>query len=397
MASANRKIHEFFKPKQQSTENAPGDPPNRLVIKSSDDEESHSDTSLEDLADLLQFKGPKIALYQGNSSPKPSKATRSRDGRKYPTSPASPIVAKPKYQFDLKKLVSQAEIANATEESAIRVKAILDGDPLAASTPPCCNPPDAHSEIVGSLAADGDNLKMEKVLQAVKRTEATHTESRWCFFKLSEEKGLVVSSLSTSKVVGEWQGSLTDPQLREQLVLSGFARDMILLKDSLPDEYFLWILDEICVEKRTDLQEAYCNMLTASEEQIPRLVHPETIAHIFRKLGAKESSVDLHHKIRPLLGAPSGYEGQDWATLKIVITFMGSLSKHLSEATRSYTLSILARLCADSVVLENIGLLAAIQRAIEQVSQNITSMFWTNSVRRKCLYPVLISRLTLPS
>jgi hypothetical protein len=405
MASGNRKIQEFFKPKAPanpaaslpSTGHVPEVPTSQLIIKSSEDEESNSDTSLEDLADLLQFKSSKCASYQGNNGPKPSKATRSKDGRKYPAYPASPVAAKPKYQFDLKKLVGQAEIANATEESAIRVKAMLDGNPPMASTPPGCNRPDTHSETLGSFAAEEEGAKMEKVLQAVKRTEATHAEKRWYFFDSCEEKKFAVSLFSASKTVGGWQGNIVDPQLREQLILSGFARDMITLKDALPDEFFLWILGEICIERRTDLREAYCNTLAASEEQIPRLIHPETIAHIFRKLGAKETSVDLNQKILLVPEDVSACKGHDYQILRTVIVFIGNISRHLSEVTRSYTISILARLCADGVVLENIGLLAAIRRAIEQVSQSITGMFWIDSVRGKCLCCVLIFRLTSSS
>jgi hypothetical protein len=219
----------------------------------------------------------------------------------------------------------------------------------------------------------------------VRRTEATQSEKRWYFFNLYEEND--ISDFPASNVVDGWKAGIADPWLREQTILSGFAKDMITLKDFLPDEYFLWILDEICIEKRTDLREAYCSTLVASREQIRRLIQPGTIANLFCKLGARKTSVELYHKISLVTQDSPDYESQDWAILKTVITFIGNISRYLSEPVRSYALSILARLCADSVVIGNIGLLAAIQKAIEKISKTISGMFWTNSVRRKYLRP----------
>jgi len=156
---------------------------------------------------------------------------------------------------------------------------------------------------------------------------------------------------------------------------------MVVLEDTLPDELFMWMLDEICIEPREDLRDAYSRILLASTEQAQRLIRPEKIMRIFRRLGAKEAAIDVHKKIKAVPADSSKPHNRDWVLLRDIIAFIGGVSEHLEVVTSSYALCILGKMCVDDIVLENVCLLAAIRKAIEQICKSTENTYWERRVR----------------
>jgi hypothetical protein len=346
------------------------------VIKSSDDEgsESDSDDGLRPLSELLAISKP-----SSNGLPQaPMTPVRHRKSRKTTNFHASPLAVMSKYKFDLNMLVHQVEKHDATEASALRVKALLADDK--AKEPFASNTSSTPNDILGSVLAENEGVHADKILRAVERTEATHTEKGWYFFDLQDHSVLTENPIPTGYVMTSWQESLTSPQTRDGMLLSGFARDMVTFGDSLPDELFVWMLDELCFTSRHDLRQAYCDLLLASSKQAGRLVRPDTITRMFRNLNGKQSSVDAEQPIFPVPEIRRAYEGVDWARLRMVVVFLGQLSEHTVPSTNTHTLLILCRLCADNVVLGNVSLLSAVQDTITRLSKNTDQVSWEISV-----------------
>jgi hypothetical protein len=356
------------------------------IIRSSDDEETDSDSSLEDLADMLKFQSatqrPTSTAANGSET---SKISRLRNRGKPVRGSASPGAVKPKLMFDMKMLVDQAKKSEATEASALRLQALLDETAGSAQDPQTRSPGVNQNEILESVVAEQEGCSVEQVLRAVKRTEAIHANKRWEFFEATKPDTLTVRHFPYDDTVEGWKVDLADPDLREQLVLSGFVRDMVALGDHLPDELFLWILDEICLGSREDFRDAYAKILLASPKQIRQTVRPEIIVHLFQKLGAKGEATDINRKVKSIAGDHAKSEGQDWAVVRNVVIFIGRISEYLSVSTCSSTLCILARLCIDDVVSENIGLLAAAQETIEKISRGIRDEHWQKIVRAEAI------------
>lgn len=402
MAPTNGKIQDYFQrvpsSSKPATEKAvtgvPLEPQKgsyqagQLVIRSSDDEETDSDSSLEDLADMLKFQNAtqRPISTAANSSRTP-KTSRLRDRGK-PTrgpGPASPGEVKPKLMFNMKMLVDQAKKSEATEASALRLQALLDNTAGSAQDPQTRSPGADQNEILESVVAEQEGASVEQVLRAVKRTEAIHVNKKWDFFEALKPDNPTVRNFPYDDTVKSWKVELANPELREHLVLSGFARDMVALGDSLPDELFLWILDEICLGSRDEFYEAYVKILLASPRQIRQTICPETIVYLFRKLGAKEEALDVSRKAKSIAGDHAKSEGQDWTVVRNVIIFIGRISEYLTVSTCSSALCILARLCIDDVVSENVGLLAATQETIEKICRSIGTEHWQKIVRAEAI------------
>lgn len=283
----------------------------------------------------------------------------------------------------MKMLINQAEKDEATEASAQRVNALLSDAAAKSSNVGNKRSSDVNSDLLQLVVEDADEVQTDDVFQALKRTEATIAEKRCYFFDTPSSATLNIWPIPKNKKSEGWQGNLGNPQVREQTVLSGFARDMVTLGDVLPDELFLWMLDEACFEMRDDLQQAYYNILAASPQQLFHLVQPETITSQFRKIGAIGNAVDMHQEVQLVPVRQSVYEGRNWTSLRAFISFLGRISPNVSLASRSHTLSLLVRICVDRAILENLGLLDTVQRSMELTCASIGSVPWEQCVRRQ--------------
>jgi hypothetical protein len=353
-----------------------------IVIRSSDDEESASDAGLEDLADVIgqSANRPSNLAFNGFKSPEKPRPRKRGKGASIPN---SPLAVKPKLKFDMKMLQDQAEESEATEASVLRVKALWDKPAGSSPDSERSDPDFRHHEILESVVAEQDGASVEQVLQAVKRTEAINAEKRWEFFESNVEESTSNRPFPSIEGTNSWKDGLADPGSRQQLVLSDFAKEMVELGDVLPDELLLWMLDEICLERRDDLRETYARLLMASSTQIRRLVLPETIIDLFRKLGAKDAAIDLQKKVRPTPTDNIKRQSRDWSGLSSFVAFIGRASHFLDDVTRSSAMSILTRLCIDELLLENIVLLAAVRKTMEQILSSVRITQWNKTVRHE--------------
>ena len=378
-------LHDTLKPAVQpsSVTQAPD-----RVIKGSDDEDSDSDSdsSLMDLSTLLQTKSSESRSKPATLDFIPSTPVASRAKRNTLDFHSSPLAVLPKYKFDLKSLISHTEKDEATEASSKRVKAMMAPREEAARS--IMMPEDenggakfVHGTLLESVVPDKEDGGMQKVTRALMRTEATLAEKRWDFFDtVGKPSQPGRKPFPNASVPANWEKDLMDPHIRHHTFVSGFAEDMVCYGRSLPDELFLWILDEVCHESQDILRNAYCNVLKESLEQIRRLILPDLIQRKFQDLGSSSAAVDITQVIVPISTPPDQHAKRDWAKLRSLIKLCGQSTKELQQESRIHIICMLLRMSIDNEVLENVDLLDLIQDTIYRLCRYISDEEWDASV-----------------
>ena len=185
-----------------------------VMIRNSDDEESDSDSSLDDIDDLLHSRrvpdpvpsspltdlGSTTPSLPGQSSPEENgrtrRQTRAKVGRNTTNDRYAPS-PQPKYKFDLETLVqrsakherSQAMMGKARETlKAMEKRDVLSAAGIGGDSW------DKREVDVGMVASalkgHCEPNEGEKLMMAIQRTEALQQEKAWSFFERSEEAAL---------------------------------------------------------------------------------------------------------------------------------------------------------------------------------------------------------------
>jgi len=364
----------------------PSNGPWGRVVRSSDDEESDSDESF---PDIFANRPPPAKKAT------PSTPSTSRSG-KLPEPLSSPIAIHSKYKFSLATLVNHAENDKATEESSKRVKAMLESQNNENSnlfvSDPNGNPAKLDGALLESVVTNKEEGGMEKVTRALLRTEATNAEKYWNFFSTQDQQpDPRRRPFPTSAIPQNWKRELSKPAMRTQTFISGFAEDMVHFGQVLPDEIFLWILDEACLESSDVLRTSYLNTLKESREQVQRLISLDLVNKMLRDLGGTSTATTITEKIRPSFKLAGQYSS-DWANLRSVVQFFTGIANSLQQKTREHIICMLLRMSADHVVFKNVDLLDLIQHAIRRLCRYIPSDEWGASVG--VLFSLLIISLT---
>lgn len=348
------------------------------VVRSSDSEESGSDDSLPDI-----FKSTNHLPAPNRAVPSTPTASRHRSTQIPLTSPLA--IHPKKYKFSIASLVDEAAVDKKSEESSKRVKAMLDQQADKStnliSGDSNGEPAKLDGALLESVVSHKEDGGMEKVTRALMRTEATNSDQRWYFFNAeAQQPDSRHQPFPDSAVPANWRRGLLKPAVRKQAFLSGFAEDMIHLGQALPDEIFIWILDEACFESHGVLRTSYLNMLQESTEQIERLLSPDVVNRMLQNLGGTSTATTISEKIRPSIKLPSRYH---WSPANVgsVILFFTRISHILLPETREHIICMLLRMSADHVVFENVDLLVLLQEAIRRLCQDIHSDRWEISVR----------------
>ncbi|KFZ05076.1 hypothetical protein V501_08716 [Pseudogymnoascus sp. VKM F-4519 (FW-2642)] len=323
------------------------------------------------------------------TSQKPTRSTRKlRDTgstTKYRAPPyASPLTVQPKhkYKFSITSLVSQSQRHEATEASAQRAKTILDepGNGEEAGQQ------DDKGTLLESMIADKDADSADKILQAVARTEATSTEKRWYFFDPDSKTPThkpTETPANISKIYQKWNQG--DKIARDSTAASGAMSNVAHAQEELSEEEFLWILETSCIEPATDLEESYFNALLAAPEAIHKYLRPKTVKGMFDLLGALPQATDRKANVEAVGVYKKAYKGREWDTLQRYIKFLGDAAKFATPVTCAYTMSLLARLCADNLVKENYSVLCIVRYAMVELCDAIEKHdAWEISCRKIC-------------
>ncbi|XXH02579.1 phospholipid transporting ATPase [Hypoxylon texense] len=323
-------------------------------IKGSDDEGYDSDNSLESISAFIERKkGP--APYQRDHN----LTTTPKAKRIASTNLKSPLTIQPKPKFDLKYLIDHTRKSNRAEESARRADEFInqgDGDDN-----------DEHNEehltkvqndpvllektAKDLLTGDEEGTKGGKLMRAMHRTKADGSRRLHYFFNL--EQPLVKpprSQFPRKAAKGCWQ-CLANSRTRDQTVILGLPHTIASKGTALPDELFLWVLDEVCVEKNAQLRMQYCNLVTLCRDSIARLVTDAQLYSMLERLGGPKYPRDRKGtKLQSLPKVENPYLRKDWSGVVTFLELLERMAPDLSTPTVVEAIQLLLRMALDPVV-----------------------------------------------
>ncbi|KAL4912224.1 hypothetical protein BDW62DRAFT_195151 [Aspergillus aurantiobrunneus] len=330
------------------------------VVISSDGDESDSVGSLESPDDLLaDFMKPATS-----ATTKPSSVPRVE------TAPRT-------YKNSLESLVMQAVSDNETEARIAKLKASLKDDSDCKTDTSLSNMNNLHEGVLASAIDDGtdDSMGLQRLLDAVRRTEAFDLGKTWSFFDLRTSLPPAPDFPRECICPGTYLAVLREPDSRERAFYSGII-DFALSRESLPDEFVKWIFHSIPSEPRDSLRHAYCRAVKRiSAERMKSLIRPEDIDTLFWQLGARPAALTLSDAIVPDAHPPSNVpEGQlqHHTALISILGIFRDVASLFANDTRNCILSILLRLPLDSALTRNSTLCSEIERAITAVLDAVT-------------------------
>ncbi|KAL4805803.1 hypothetical protein BDV18DRAFT_139879 [Aspergillus unguis] len=342
----------------------------REVVISSDGDESDSVGSIESSEDILA-----MFLTPGSKSqPVEEKKTMTLPEQKSPKKKGVPAwkVKPKKYKNSLSALVTQAVDDYETESGINKLKAQIEAESALRDDAEQVNGSNIHEGTLASAINDGadDSVGLQRLLDAVRRTEAFDLGKSWSFFDLQAPLPPAPDFPRDCVCSGTYLATLREPDSRERAFYSGII-DFAISRDLLPDELIKWIFHSIPSETRDNLRNAYCRTLKRlSAERMEILIRPDDIDTLFWQMGARPEALvrsdlivpDANPSTKPLEPEP-----QHHTALISVLGFFREAASLLADDTRNHILSIILRLSLDPSLTCNTTLCSEIERTIPVV------------------------------
>ncbi|KAL2819993.1 hypothetical protein BJX63DRAFT_428317 [Aspergillus granulosus] len=364
----------------------------REVVISSDGEESDSSASLEPPEELLSFMKPpppKVRFTDDSEMDHDSSASgRALRSRKNPnTRSASHYNPAPRpYKNSLDSLVMQAVSENETEAGIARLRESLKSE--SAQESESRNSKNVHEGILASALDTGtdDSMGLQRLLDAVRRTEAFDLGKSWSFFDLKTPLPPPPDFPRDCVCPGTYLAVLREPESRERAFYSGVL-DFALSRDLLSDELVRWIFFSIPSEPRESLRHAYCRAIKRTKaERIKSSIQPEDIDNLFWYLSARPQALILSDPIVPDTQPNDRLESQPQhhTALISVLDVFREAADLFSSDTRDRILDILLRLPLDCSLTRHSIICTELERTITAILEGVGDNEADGVVTRIC-------------
>ncbi|KAL2042650.1 hypothetical protein N7G274_004409 [Stereocaulon virgatum] len=357
-----------------------------VMIRNSDDE-SCSDSSLEDMDHLLRRKSSREAsLAPDLRLSDMSSEKKSVDGkivqklrdlprkRKPAFPPPSTLPVMPRaYKYSLESLARQRKQHEVSDEVLARASSTLQSydERKADKSQSLENEGTSGGDLVNKLMKDqGDDDDASRLRTAIQRTEALQQGKSWSFFDKQPSAPLIERKDFPALAEERLQPLLAKTTLRQQTFVSGYVGEYAM-KASLPEDILLWIMDEICLEPRDDLRYSYTNTLRSASDQLSKLLDPERIATLFRNLGATAEALNSEQPVSPRPVLSENLEHASPPGLIAMLDLFGSVASDLAIDCRNRLLSILCRLALDHSVIKDCHAIGAIGHLFSDLIDSI--------------------------
>ncbi|KAJ5092625.1 hypothetical protein NUU61_007495 [Penicillium alfredii] len=354
------------------------------IVISSDGEDTDSVSSLEDPASLFTKKAPQAK--QDN----PSETKRAmRLDKTY----LAQLSAPKNYRNTIDSLVHDAVDDHEIEESVAKVKATFGRSQPAGEHAVGVASEGAgaetglHEDMLTSALGDNDEGPgLQRLLDAVRRTEALDQDRIWRFFGQAQEVPPAPKFPGELIAPGTYLAALRDPASRERAFQSSTI-EYALSKRFLPDEFILWVFRSVASEPRDELRQAYCRIFKAATvERIGSLIRPTDIDRLFLQLGAKPQAVDLSRAIvadSPQHALPN-CKLENRANFLSVLELLRGADDLFADDTRERAILMLLRLTLDTSLTADAMICSELERAIIAMLQSIPESSAGEMVHRIC-------------
>ncbi|KAJ5542689.1 hypothetical protein N7461_008692 [Penicillium sp. DV-2018c] len=345
------------------------------IVISSDGEDTESISFLEDPETLFA-----MAKFKKKAAPAPVTFTKR-------------IASPKKYRHTLDSLVHAAVDDHEAEAAVSRAKAnftqsLLNGSANGNGTSGSGYALN-ESMLISALDEDEDGVSGQRLIGAIRRTDALDNARAWSFFDCTQTLPPAPEFPRDLFSPGTSMEILNDSNARERLFISGEFIQMALSKGLLPDEFVLWMFHSVPYERRENLSNAYYRILKVCHyrhteftlastnpmhkninvERLRLLIRPAHIDDLFSRLGARTQALDSSQKTTPdssqFITPASGLK--DHATLISVLGLLRETAGLFAEDTQEKVILLLLRLTLDASLTSNFTLSSELQRTINAV------------------------------
>ncbi|ROW10327.1 hypothetical protein VMCG_01887 [Cytospora schulzeri] len=375
---------------------APRAPLSRDTVIAASDEDPDSD---DDLFPDLGFIGAPRKATAAPALPPPSRNTAPARRNNYnnpcvtprakrtaaapPDFLSSPLtIQSKKKRYDMKALLEFARKDEETRAGAQRGDEEDEGSAAAALKEHILESANAAGGDQGD--EEGGGADRMRIVRALERTELGGDSRRYYFFEQKEpDMDVVGRRFPKDQAKGAW-AILGGAQDRARHFASGFPYSIQKKLGNMPDEIFLWVLDEVCSERRRPLQVEYRKLLTICHDQTQRLVTPTLLKQLFKNLGATKDVDELMARVTLREETSNPYPSRDWTCVENFLEVLGNMSDDFTPSTRSTAMQILLRLSMDSIAVENFGYAQKWREAADLVARSVPDEQWISFCQEVC-------------
>lgn len=349
-----------------------------VVIRDSDEDRSDTDTSLEDIDNLIGARNLPDVSPSRSEDGSPQHATRARAGksaRKGQDRSAAAVAplptAKPKYKFSLNTLVKQRQKEKESRLIVENARNLLDGLGEQKSSSTETGNGTLDVDLLATLIKDeNDGGNIDRLMGAIARTEALDQQKRWSFFEDNQDDIDAEPADCPAVVDAFWRSIFHDPGTRQQAFLGGYVVECATFR-KLPDGLLIWLLDAACHETRADLHQSYCQALQDIDDQVTDLLTISKCDTLLASIGATPVALDLEKPAVPVVNTVNGPRAPAHAKLKRVLKVYQAVSGSMSLSTKTHTVCLLSRLLLDREIVNDCTLTSDI---VENINAILDSM-----------------------
>jgi hypothetical protein len=342
-------------------------------IRGSDDDDDDSDASLESLGEMFSRKSGAIYQKPAGLTATP-KAKRISSGN-FHRSPLT-LQQQPKHKFDLKALLNHARQDHATDESVRRAKAAR----LQAEED--LEPEPDTDMMAGEVMINVGGTTGGKLSMAIDRTVGDESHPKAYFFDLeATSRPIPKRQFPTSAVKSKPWNILQTASSRDQMFIHGIPTVLARKGNELPDELYLWILDQVCVENDLQLLNQYISLIALCPENTRRLVDERRLYGMLEQIGGqKHSTIVERFQLSPGLSTP--YPGKDWSPLRYFLELLAHIAPYLTPQNNIGAIKLLIRLSLDPIITTVAGLQVAHSIAVLNL---VSALPTTEAVWNDCV------------
>lgn len=299
---------------------------------------------------------------------------------------SSPLTIQPRVvrHFAMDDLLKDAKRDSSTEESFKRLQARKEEDARGRERPRIGA--ESLRDTLMATVGDEEDRRLDKVVRAVERTEGTAARRGWFFFRADVGAPGPNRFPFPAKVVRSVylkKKSVSGPR---DLDLRLLDLSLKLKKMALPDELFLWMLDEICIEESDTRRAEMCRIIRLHpSDTIPNHITANYLEGLFTRLGATDD-------IRSFLGNTSsksletvgaseeGFYARDWRNLTAVLETLLAPSRGLGPKSMLYCVQAAMAMAVDPELFHDPEVLLLCRKLVLSVASVFPASEWDDAV-----------------
>ncbi|KAJ5249227.1 hypothetical protein N7468_000678 [Penicillium chermesinum] len=235
-------------------------------------------------------------------------------------------------------------------------------------------PRSKESILASVLGGDDEGPSVERILNAVRRTEALDVTKTWRFLDHAQTPGQTNEFPTNSFPPHSHLAALRDFESRSRMLQSGVLEFAAKLQ-RLPDEFLLWLFCSVSLERREDLRSAYCRIFShTSRERVMTLIRPHHIDELFQNLGAKPEALDPSHVIVENSEHSSHPPSPRHKELFLsAFAMLRESAELLAPDARAHAIHVLLRITVDGSLITNDMIQSGLQTCLTALLDNVAA------------------------